>query len=202
MSSIDKVALTCRLLYDERVLEQRKEIEKQRKKIERLELQIFFRDYTPDYMKKAMKRMNLWNVRCKCRDCKKTGRIGAGDRVDREAACRFGPWLDYVLHERGFVVLRKDEVHFDDIKYSCGPYHKIHFDIPDFTHDDCHLVEHTNMNEGEEEGIPVRWAEICIGTRLWKDSSINNQAIKTFEAVFCNTIFIDRNAPGFVQMDI
>jgi hypothetical protein len=36
MSSIDKLALTCRLLYDERVLEQRKEIE-------RLKVKLFFR---------------------------------------------------------------------------------------------------------------------------------------------------------------
>ena len=39
MSSIDKLALTSRLLYDERVIEQRKEIE-------RLKVKLFFRDYT------------------------------------------------------------------------------------------------------------------------------------------------------------
>jgi hypothetical protein len=69
--------------YDERVLEQRKEIEKQRKELEKLELKFFFRDYSPANMKNAMKRMNLWNLRCKCKDCKKTGRIGDGVRVDR-----------------------------------------------------------------------------------------------------------------------
>jgi hypothetical protein len=202
MSSIDKLALTCRLLYDERVLEQRKEIEK-------LELKYFFRDYTPDYMKKAMKQMNLCNVRCKCRDCKKTGRIGVRDRVDREAACTFVPFLDYVLHARGLVVLRND-VHITSIPYSNGPYDNLNyrFEIPDFTCDDCHLVEHTNNVEDDEEEILVRWAEICIGKRLWNASSINNQWIKTFGTVFGGTdggtdgIFIDSNAPGFVPMNI
>jgi hypothetical protein len=201
MSSIDKLALTCRLLYDERVLEQRKEIEKQRKEIEKLKLKFFFRDYTPAIMRNAMKNMNLWNLRCKCRDCKKTGRIGDGVRVDREAACTFVPWLDYVLHERGLVVLRND-VHVHFISYSDGPYDNFDddFDIPDFTFDDCHLVEHTNNDEDEE--ILVRWAEISIGKRLWNASSFNNQWITAFGTVFGGTdgIFIDRNAPGFVPL--
>jgi hypothetical protein len=48
MSSIDKLALTCRILYDERVLEQRKEIEM-------LEVKYFFRGYTCEILNEALK---------------------------------------------------------------------------------------------------------------------------------------------------
>ena len=133
MSSIDKLALTCRLLYDQRVLEQRKEIEM-------LEVKYFFRGYTYDILKKGTRELNLNNIRCKCRGCKKAGRTRFGDTVDVEAACTFGPWFDNVLHERGLVVLRKDG--WDEIR-STGPYDNLNdnFQIPHFSDDDCHLVE-------------------------------------------------------------
>ncbi len=98
MSSIDKLALTCRLLYDERVLEQRKEIEK-------LQVQLFFKDFTGQYFHAVLRRMN-WHTRCKCKHCERAGRNI--DTVDEEAACTFAPWLDNILHERGLVVYRQN----------------------------------------------------------------------------------------------
>jgi hypothetical protein len=172
MASIDKLALTCRLLYDQRVLEQRKEIEM-------LEVKYFFRGYTYEIFNKALKDLNWMNVRCKCRGCKATGRIYFFDIVDEAAACTFGPWFDNVLHERGLVVLRKDE--WGEIN-SNGPDDNLsdQFRIPDFSDDDCHLVESPN-DELEDD---VRWGLIYIGKRLWAVESINNQWIKEFERVF------------------
>jgi hypothetical protein len=56
MVSIDKLALTCRLLYDQRVLEKRKEIEM-------LEVKYFFRGYTCEILNEALKDLNWMNVR-------------------------------------------------------------------------------------------------------------------------------------------
>jgi hypothetical protein len=173
MSSIDKLALTCRLLYDQRVLEQRKEIEM-------LEVKLFFKDYID--LDKSLKELNFQNIRCKCKGCKSAGRISFFDKVDIEAACTFGPWFDNVLHERGFVVLRED----DWMDEWCeGPYDNVNenFETAPFTDDDCHLVERFScMSESHHRG--ERWGCICIGKRLWAVESINNQWIKQFERVF------------------
>jgi hypothetical protein len=127
MSSIDKLALTCRVLYDQRVLEQRKEIEK-------LEVKYFFRGYTPKYMKHSMEYLNYSNIRCKCRGCYTAERIIIDEEVDEEAACTFGPWFDNVLQERGLVVLRHQDHNFE---YCEGPYDDLdrRFDFPNFVFD-------------------------------------------------------------------
>ena len=138
MASIDKLALTCRLLYDERVLEQRKEIE-------RLKVKLFFRDYTHETLLEATKNLNHANTRCKCSGCKRAGRIHHSDVEDKGVACTFGPWFDKVLYERGLVVLRKDDweeemcdgLYEDEIgKISDG-----FTGVFDFSKNDCHLVE-------------------------------------------------------------
>ncbi len=102
------------------------------------------------------------------------------DIVDEEAACTFGPWFDNVLHERGLVVLRKDE--WNEIN-SNGPDDNLsdQFRSPDFSDDDCHLVESPNDELKEDD---VRWGLIYMGKRLWTVESINNQWIKEFERVF------------------
>ena len=177
---MDKLALTCRLLYDQRVLEQRKEIEK-------LQMKHFFRDYTIQNVFKRMKDLNFWNVRCKCSGCKQTGRIFYQDELfgyeDKEAKCTFVPWFDTVLHERGLVVLHTDA---DVQEFNAGPYadelgEKLEYFIDeyDFTDDDCHLIENYDPEHPDQ-----RWGDICIGKRLWNAGSINHQGIKQFERVF------------------
>ena len=161
MPSIDKLALTCRLLYDERLLEQRKEIEK-------LEVKLFFKKFTNGYLARAKRRLN-WTIRCKCRGCNAEKRITYPDLVDYRVACTFGPWLDNVLHERGFVVLQRDAWLYSEEQFENVP----------FVDDDCHVVEIIDM------GYPSpRWEHICIGKRLWTVESINNPLIQIFDRVF------------------
>ena len=183
MSSIDKLALTCSVLYDQRVLEQRKEIEM-------LKLKLFFRDYTPKVMRRAMKHLNQVNIRCKCSGCKLTGRMFIGDTEDKEAACTFGPWLDIVLSERGLVTLRK-QVHED--KNFTGPYldeigtKSVEFTLDfDFSDEDCHLVEMPDQSIPQTVDSHPRWENVYIGRRLWDVKSVNNQGIIQFERVFGN----------------
>ena len=181
MSSIDKLALTCRLLYDQRLLEQRKEIEM-------LKVKLFFRDYTKENLLKATKTLNHANIRCKCSGCQRAGRILCFDTEDNGATCTFGPWLDRILHERGLVVLRKDDweeemcdgLYEDEIgKISDG-----FTGVFDFSKNDCHLVEKPFTTFEIDSDPETRWADICIGKRLWNVESTNNQWIKQFERVF------------------
>ena len=181
MSSIDKLALTCRLLYDQRLLEQRKEIEM-------LKVKLFFRDYTKENLLEATKTLNHKNIRCKCSGCQRAGRILCFDTEDNGATCTFGPWLDKILHERGLVVLRKDdwEEEMCDGLYE-DEYGKISdrfTGVFDFSYNDCHLVEKPFTSFEIDSDPETRWADICIGKRLWNVESINNQWIKQFERVF------------------
>ncbi len=183
MSSIDKLALTSRLLYDQRVLEQRKEIEM-------LKVKLFFRDYTLDIMLEAIQRLNKENIRCKCSGCRRAGRISIFDTEDKEAVCTFGPWFDNVLHERGLIVLRKDEWEEEDCDgLYADEYNKISDEFTGafpFSDNDCHLVEKPNLfvHGDPDVGCDVRWGDICIGERLWNVESINNPWIRQFERVF------------------
>ena len=181
MASIDKLALTCRLLYDERVLEQRKEIE-------RLKVKLFFRDYTHETLLEATKNLNHANTRCKCSGCKRAGRIHHSDVEDKGAACTFGPWFDKVLYERGLVVLRKDEWEEEECD---GLYEDEYGKISDefanafkFSYNDCHLVEKPSVVFDKDSDPVTRWEDICIGERLWNVESINNQCVRQFERVF------------------
>jgi hypothetical protein len=179
MSSIDMLALTCRVLYDQRVLEQRKEMEK-------LEVKYFFKGCTPDFMKRRMALLNYENIGCKCRGCFQKGRF-FGDVLGEEAACTFGPWFDNVLRERGFVVPRRKDVKFN---YCAGPYDDFEegFDLPFFvTFDDdidCHLCENITERMTVNGNTLVRWGDVCFGKKLWSAESINNQWIKKFERIF------------------
>ena len=181
MSSIDKLALTSRLLYDERVIEQRKEIE-------RLKVKLFFRDYTTDYLEKAMKHLNCLHTRCTCSGCKKTGRMFIGDTEDKYAACTFGPWLDNVLKERGLVTLHMQDC--EDINFTglyddeIGTKRENFVDKYDFCYEDFHLVETSNFYIRRGVEYHTRWESVNIGRRLWNVESIDNQYIKQFERVF------------------
>jgi hypothetical protein len=179
MSSIDKLALTCRVLYDERVLEQRKEIEK-------LQMKLFFRDYTGVNFQTILKVMN-WHVRCKCNDCRYKERIFYEDTADEEAACTFGPWLDNVLHERGLVVLRQDRLNHEvcdgPVEKPFLPCSLFEQAVP-FIDADCHLVELIDMDSFLRGQTFTRWDKIGIGKRLWTAESIHNPWIKQFSRVF------------------
>jgi hypothetical protein len=172
---MDKLALTCRVLYDQRVLDQRKEIEM-------LKMKLFFRDYSVENLKYAMYMLNCQNTFCKCSGCTRAGRMHYSFE-DEEATCTFCPWFDNVLHERGFIVLRTDE---RDEQLTFGPYDekrdKTHFDfnkVFSFSDKDCHLLENY-----DHEDLDKRWERIRIGKRLWNAESINDHWIKQFRRLF------------------
>jgi hypothetical protein len=181
-SPIDKLALTCRLLYDQRVLEQRREIET-------LKLKLFFRDYTHRNLKQAMLNLNRRNTECRCSSCNKAGRMCPTASEDEETTCTFCPWFDGILQEHGLVVLRKE---YWEEEFCEGPYEDEQEKISGieftgayfFTDDDCHLKDKPYIESGYNPEPSTRWEEICIGKRLWSVESIDNPIIKQFERIF------------------
>ena len=194
MSSIDKLAVTSRLLYDVRVLEQRREIEQ-------LKMKLLFRDYRPEVMKNLVKDYNYWNTKCKCTGCEQAGRTHAfaeGHGIE-SAKCLFGPWFDEHLKKEGLVCLRQyscveeyDDngnslhclgLYADDEDITCNEFA---FNFA-FSEEDCHLVEAPLNTRGGADSDPnVRWGRILIGKRLWGAKSTQDDGIAKFKKVFGN----------------
>jgi hypothetical protein len=193
MATIDKLALTCRLLYDERVLEQRKEIEM-------LKVKLFLRDYTSSNMHSILRDLNQKNTKCVCRYCGNARRT-VFETVDREAECTFSPWLDKVLKERGLLVLRQTKHPAGGRDYDIGPYvddeNLSQFAYTfNFSNEDCHLVETQKDKPHQIPEIHIfhqevdpyaRWENISIGRRLWDVESMNDKGVIQFAKVFSDS---------------
>lgn len=106
---IDRLATTSRLLYDARVIAQRQEIEKQKRMIEKLKLDIFWRDHSLHRFNEAMKVANFTHVKCACEVCKRKNADRACFHYDDfdidETACTFLPWLYKKMDEHDFMVV-------------------------------------------------------------------------------------------------
>ena len=102
MCSIDKLALVSRVLFEQRIIEQRNEIEA-------LRLESFWRDFKRS---KFMKRMSLANVihkKCACSRCEGlnlTDLIIPGEAV-HPAECILCPWMEEQIIKCGMVAVSK-----------------------------------------------------------------------------------------------
>ncbi len=142
---IDRLATTARLLYDVRVIAQRQEIERQKRQIEQLKMDIFWRDHSLHRFNEAMKTARLLydDAKCGCQVCtrKENGRavFHYDDHDIDEKACTFLPWLYRKMDEHGFMV----EVGFGIMHYfgapGVGPLDKRMHCEPDL----CHFVSTT-----------------------------------------------------------
>ena len=199
MASLDKLALTSRLLYDARVLEQRREIEQ-------LKLKLFFRDYRSIVMKQIVCNYNYWNVKCKCSGCKATERSERfiQGRDTEHATCLFGQWFDELLEKEGFVCLRmyrcdviRDSenniipfpgLYAGDEDMNCRDFARNY----EFSDADCHLVEAPLNVHGVADSDPnVRWGRILIGKRLWGAKSTLDNGVVKFKKVFGDDAMIN-----------
>jgi hypothetical protein len=177
MPSIDKVALTCKLLLDARVLEQRREIELMRVKL-------FWRDYRDEDFKRFMAVQNSENTKCKCIGCVKTGRTALlfGDTHQAEIVCTFGPWLDAHMLEFGFSCTRHNMPDLDSV-YSFGPFDECNnFTWKySFVNTDCHFLEMPFVHSDGLVDPNVRWGTIYIGKRLWGVKSLKDPGLEKIE---------------------
>jgi hypothetical protein len=101
MSDVDRLALVCKVLLDQRFLELKRENE-------RLILSLFWVDHSINTLKKLMCRANnrAGGPRCRCRCCTRTKRyypniLDGYDDEGEDEACKFGPWFEKIVHEHG-----------------------------------------------------------------------------------------------------
>ena len=106
MGSIDKLALVSRVLFEQRIIDQRKEIDA-------LCLELFLRDFKRS---KFMKRMSLANVihkKCACSRCEGiflTNLIIPEEAVHL-AECILCPWMEEQIFKCGMVAVSKTGDH-------------------------------------------------------------------------------------------
>ena len=96
--SIDKLAMVSRVLFEQRIIDQRKEIEE-------LKVCLFWRDHNLDQLIDGMKLANKYHIRCTCNGCKRAGRTFELRPEDIEHYdCIFCPWFEEQIAKCGMVV--------------------------------------------------------------------------------------------------
>jgi hypothetical protein len=167
LSPTDKLAAVSKVLMDQRVLEQRREIEMLREENNRLQLQLFWRDHEVSVLESLMMDVNAATVGCGCNNCRITGRYPAALLFDNpQAECSFNALFEGKLRELGmtFYQVQRKDWHADPkitMKRHCDPLHVVY-------DDDFHLV---NICEQP-------WYNFCYGRTLWKAKSVNDPEVQ------------------------
>ncbi len=141
-----------------------------------------------------LRRLNEMNTKCTCKGCYKAERFFSTGTRGEEVECTFSPWLDNVLKERGFVVLRETSHPRDgsiDVTDDT-PFRQQFAQEFNFSDKDCHLVEtpefQYNIPSPNHKVDPyARWGGISVGKRLWDVETVDNQWVTQFEEVFGTT---------------
>ena len=157
MVSIDKLALVARILYDERIIEQRQEIEF-------LRLKLFWKDHDERSFKRYMAAANNINSLCMCTCCMLRGRTHAMEEGDApnpgHDGCLFAPWFEEQMLSCGLVSERMTQNHTPSIWY--------HESLPraDCIEADCHIVNHYDFSS------------IRFGKWLWEPTSADDPELQ------------------------
>jgi hypothetical protein len=173
LSHTDKLATVSKVLMDQRVLEQRKEIEMLREENKRLQLQLFWRDHEVSVMESLMMDLNTNTVGCKCNNCRITGRFPAARLCDNpHVECRFNALFEGKLVELGLTfhhVQNEEEWHpkFIIVK-ECDPLHVVY-------NDDFHLVNIISQQP---------WYNFCYGRTLWEANDVNDPEVHKLAKLF------------------
>ena len=162
MSHVDRLAAVSRILFDERVIEMRQEVE-------RLKLEVFWRDNCLFRLQKAMATANGNHMQCMCTGCALSGRT-IDFRVDPHAdrnICKFSPWFDAQLLVLGFVVSDVEHPNRTHIKpyNGVGPLKR-----NDCFDSDCHFIK-LGPND-------LSWYMFAFGERLWKAKNVNDPELQ------------------------
>ena len=84
---LDRLALVSRVLYDQRVLDLRRENEA-------LRLQLFWKDHSRNHLAHLMIQANRAIPKCACSACGVSGRIEDGVAASFSPLCAFKPWFE------------------------------------------------------------------------------------------------------------
>jgi hypothetical protein len=172
MSSIDKLSVVSQLLYDERIIEQRQEIE-------RLRLQLFWKDHDMKRLTELMAIANGNHTKCACDVCGLKGRI---KHVEPESAvrgekCLFGPWFNAQLVECGLVAV--GSTRFD--QHPAINHRSLH--RGSCVEVDCHFT----FCPADEDV----WLGFFFGERLWKATTVDDPELRKLSELRSALLYID-----------
>jgi hypothetical protein len=162
-------------LMDQRVLEQRKEIDMLREENRHLLLQLFWRDHEVSVLESLMMDFNAVAVGCVCNNCRITGRFPAAQLYDNpHVECRFNALFEGKLVELGLTfhhVQNEEERHLDQkftLVKDCDPLHV-------FYNDDFHLVNIISQQP---------WYNFCYGRTMWEAKDVNDPEVQKLAKLF------------------
>ena len=175
MSGVDRLALVCKVLLDQRFLELKRENE-------RLTLSLFWVDHSINTLRRLMCRANnrAGGPRCRCGCCVSAKRYypnildGYDDEPD-DQECKFGPWFEKIVQEHGlsFASGEKD----DDL----GPWYTDRESYP-MPEADVHFLlfptQHAPLTS---------WCTWVYGAKLWKAQTTQDPSLIKLTALF-NTL--------------
>jgi hypothetical protein len=176
LSHTDKLATVSKVLMDQRVLEQRKEIEILRDENRRLQLQLFWRDHEVSVLESLMMDLNAATVGCGCNNCRTSGRFPAACLYDNpQVECRFDALFEGKVTELGLTFhhhVQNEEEWILDPKFTmvkeCDPLHMMY-------DDDFHLVNIISQQP---------WYNFCYGRTLWKAKDVNDPEVQKLAKLF------------------
>jgi hypothetical protein len=175
LSHTDKLATVSKVLMDQRVLEQRKEIEMLREENKRLQLQLFWRDHEVSVMESLMMDLNAATGECGCNNCRISGRFPAEClNSNPQVECSFKALFEGKVAELGmtFHHVENEEEWVLDRKFTmvkeCDPLHVVY-------NDDFHLVNIISQQP---------WYNFCYGRSLWKAKDVNDPEVQKLAKLF------------------
>jgi hypothetical protein len=167
MSSLDRLALVCRVLLDSRFLELKRENE-------RLKLSLFWVDHSINTLKKLMAHANnrAGGPRCRCGCCMRTKRsrpsiLDGYDDDEREETCSFGPWFQRVLQAHGLSFAHGGDAFPCELDRELYP--KPHVDVH------FNIVGHPQY---------TTWVVWMYGARLWGAQTTDDPELAKLAALF------------------
>lgn len=146
---MERLALCSRVLYDRRILEQQKEIE-------RLKLRVFWLEYGKRALNDAMQCFNDKFTMCGCLNCIVGGRALKEDGYDTGGDCTFQEAFEHHLDDHGFIVSNN---------------HIGLVDVP-FVEGDCDLGDVHFVLYGRGD-----WVHWSFGRQLWSATSVGDPEI-------------------------
>jgi hypothetical protein len=163
MAHVDRLAVVSRILLDQRVIDLHREIE-------RLKLEVFWRDNSLFRLNQAMGVANLKHVKCMCFICGMLGRTRLMDEdteTDTRGAmpCKFVPWLDDQLSLLGFIVLKAD-------RHSDHHAHVMPTSSKPLTMNDCMYSDSHFFKLGPDG------SSYAFGERLWMARSSKDPTLQ------------------------
>lgn len=169
---LERLSSVSRVFMDQRVLEQRKEIESLREENRRLQLQLFWRDHEVSALESLMLDLNTARIgspRCDCSGCCVAGRFPMAPRKPFvEETCQFKAFFEQKLQDLGMTFICLHGMKRTIIRMeACDPFNGV-------CDKDCHLVNLSGKN----------WFNFYYGRKLWSAFDVHDPELQKLATLF------------------